>query len=43
MPLEELEELGYMVTRTPDRHGRPAMATVYGYGKQWGLSARRRQ
>ena len=38
MPLEELEELGYMVTRTPIDSITPAMATVYGYGKQWGLT-----
>ena len=37
MPLEELEDLGYMVTRTPEGM-MPSMATVYGYGQQWGLS-----
>ena len=37
MPLEELEELGYLVTRGPEDMV-PAMGTVYGFGKQWGLS-----
>ena len=36
MPLEELEDLGYLVTRSPEGMV-PAMGTVYGYGKQWGL------
>lgn len=37
MPLEELEDLGYVVTRSPEDMI-PAMATVYGYGQQWGLN-----
>lgn len=37
MPLEDLEDLGYTVTRSPEDM-MPAMATVYGYGQQWGLS-----
>jgi len=36
MPLEDLEGLGYQISRTsPDMM--PAMATVYGYGQQWNL------
>lgn len=36
MPLEDLEALGYMVTRSPEDMV-PPMATVYGYGQQWSI------
>ena len=36
MPLEDLESLGYRVTRSPEDMV-PAMATVYGYGQQWAI------
>jgi hypothetical protein len=36
MPIEDLEQLGYQISRTsPDMM--PAMATVFGYGQQWNL------
>ena len=37
MPLEELEDLGYVVTRSPEGMF-PAMGGVHGYGQQWGLN-----
>lgn len=37
MPLEDLEDLGFIVTRSPPDFV-PAMGTVYGFGQQWGLS-----
>lgn len=37
MPLEDLTDLGFTVTRSPPDFV-PAMGTVYGFGQQWGLS-----
>lgn len=36
MPLEDLTDLGYTVSRSPEGM-LPPMATVYGFGQQWNL------
>lgn len=36
MPLEDLTDLGYTVSRSPEGM-LPVMATVYGFGQQWNL------
>lgn len=36
MPLEDLEKLGFTVSRSPEGMI-PEMATVYGFGQQWNL------
>lgn len=36
MPLEDLTDIGYTISRTPEDMV-PKMATVYGFGQQWNL------
>lgn len=39
MPLEDLESLGYTISRSPE--GMPPFKSVYGFGRQWNLQPER--